>query len=142
MTIQERIDRNLIYETYKKDWREGTVEEFEADFPQFKDYISRINWGELNSRVAILKSLEVNKTYHLYLFSQRYIYSISVNPHYLGCILAARQQRPLEDWHRCSDLPDGDCTEDTFKSILYAILSCELVPFDDGTPAPSSVPES
>ena len=42
----------------------------------------------------------------------------------------------MEDWTRGRDLPDGKCNEDTFKRILFAILACELVRYDDGSKPP------
>jgi hypothetical protein len=46
---------------------------------------------------------------------------------YLGCIASSRRWRAGEDWHRGSDLPDGPLTEETWRSILAAIVSYELV---------------
>ena len=41
----------------------------------------------------------------------------------MGATRSCLYKRPMEDWTRGSDLPDGKCNEDTFKSILFAILS-------------------
>ena len=59
MTIQERLDSDYkIYNRFGKDeWREGTVEELENDYPFLKGYINNINWYEINTRVDILKAL-------------------------------------------------------------------------------------
>ena len=48
----------------------------------------------------------------------------------------------MEDWSRGSDLPDGKCDEDTFKRILFAILACELVKYDDGSKPPVHIAET
>lgn len=46
---------------------------------------------------------------------------------YLGCISQSRKWRAGEDWHRGSDLPDGDLSEKTWYAILGRIVSYELV---------------
>ena len=46
---------------------------------------------------------------------------------YLGCIASSRRWRAGEDWHRGSDLPDGPFTEETWRRVLAAIVSYELV---------------
>ena len=144
MTIQERLDSDYkIYNRFGKDeWREGTVEELEHDYPFLKGYISNINWYEINTRVAILKALNEEKVYHLYMFSEKHRYSISIKPNYMGAIRSCLYKRPMEDWTRGSDLPDGKCDEDTFKRILFAILACELVRYDDGSKPPIHVKET
>ena len=137
MTIQERIDHDLIYSRFKDGtWREGTVEELEADFPFLKGYIRNINWYQNNTRVAILKATDREKQYHLYMFSNEHVYSIWVNEKSIGAGLSCRYREPLEDWTRGRDLPDGPSTEETFKKILFAILACELVSYDDGRKPP------
>ena len=67
------------------------------------------------------------------MFSEKHMYSISIKPNYMGAIRSCLYKRPMEDWTRGSDLPDGKCTEETFKRILCAILACELVRYDDGS---------
>ena len=135
MTIQEMLDGDYkIYNRFGKDeWREGTVEELETDYPFFKDYIRKINWYGANTRVAILKALNEDKEYHLYMFSEKHMYSIVIEPNYMGAILSCLYKRPMEDWTRGRDLPDGKCNEETFKRILFAILACEFVRYDDGS---------
>ena len=144
MTIQERLDSDYkIYNRFGKDeWREGTVEELEHDYPFLKGYISNINWYGTNTRVAILKELNADKVYHLYMFSEKHMYSIVIEPNYMGAILSCLYKNPMEDWTRGSDLPDGKCNEDTFKRILFAILACELVRYDDGSKPPVHVKET
>ncbi len=44
----------------------------------------------------------------------------------MGCTSATRKSRPGEEWNRGSDLPDGSFIEETFFSILGAILFYEL----------------
>ena len=46
---------------------------------------------------------------------------------YLGCIATARKPRAGEDWHRGSDLPDGELYGGTFDKIIEAIAAYELV---------------
>ena len=145
MTIQERLDSDYkIYNRFGKDeWREGTVEELEHDYPFLKGYISNINWYKgVNTRVAILKALNKDKEYHLYMFSNKYMYSIAIQPNYMGATLSCLYKNPMEDWTRGSDLPDGKCNEETFKRILFAILACELVRYDDGSKPPVHVSET
>ena len=60
----------------------------------------------------------------------------------MGAILSCLYKNPMEDWTRGSDLPDGKCTEDTFKRILFAILACELVKYDDVSKPPVNITET
>ncbi|MHA1623147.1 MAG: hypothetical protein ACTSVO_13525 [Candidatus Heimdallarchaeaceae archaeon] len=46
---------------------------------------------------------------------------------YLGCGVTCRKVRPGEEWHRGNDLPDGPFTEETWNTIIYAIVNYELV---------------
>ena len=74
MTIQERLNSDYkIYNRFGKDeWREGTVEELEHDYPFLKGYISNINLYGANTRVVILKELNADKVYHLYKHEYRH----------------------------------------------------------------------
>lgn len=141
MTIQERINHGLIYNTYKNGWREGTVKELINDYPFLEEYINNINWWHDNNRVAILKSINNERYYQLYLFSEKHKYSIRVEPEYIGCISSSLYKLPFEDWNRGYDMPDGKATEETFKDIVFAILHDELVPYDDGRKPPISESE-
>lgn len=143
MTIQERLDSDqIIYDRFGKDeWREGTVDEFEKDYPFLKCYINNINWYSNNVRVAILKSLHTDKVYHLYMFSEKHRYSINVSPTYIGAFYTCLYNLPMEDWHRGNDMPDGKSDEHTFRRILFAILATELVPYDDGSKPPVHIAE-
>lgn len=60
----------------------------------------------------------------------------------MGAILSCLYKNPMEDWTRCSDLLYGKCNEETFKRILFAILACELVSYDDGSKPPVHVSET
>ena len=137
MTIQERIDSGCIYTYLKEGYREATVEEFGKAYPFLEGYIKRVNWWHWdNKKVAILKSTKEENYYHLYMFTDKHVYSIVVKPTYIGCVMSCRYERPMEGWTRGSDFPDGECNEDTFKSILYAILCQELVDYNDGSQPP------
>ena len=46
---------------------------------------------------------------------------------FLGCGVSCRKARPAEDWVRGNDLPDGPFTEETWNTIIYAIVNYELV---------------
>lgn len=46
---------------------------------------------------------------------------------YLGCQGSSRKPRAGEGWTRGNDLPDGPLTEATWRDILAAIVSYELV---------------
>ena len=131
MTIQDRIESDMILSRLKDGWKEGSVEELETDYPFLEGYIHNINWWQNNSRVAILKSTDEEKRYQLYMFSEKHEYSIWISPKSIGAGLSCRYCEPMEDWHRGRDLPDGECNEETFKKILFAILACELVRYDD-----------
>ena len=45
---------------------------------------------------------------------------------YLGCIASTRKSRVGEDWHRGSDLPDGEYSKKTFNKIVHGIVGYEL----------------
>ena len=142
MTIQERIDLGQINSNYKKGWKEGTVDEFITDFPIFKtpfEQICGLFNGDRNSRVAILKSTKEDKHYQLILFTEKREYYITVKDKWIcgGC--SNRYNKPLEDWTRGRDLGDGDCTEDTLNKILFRIIGCELVIYDDDLNAASEI---
>lgn len=140
MTVQERIDSKLVIKRFMTGWKEGTVEELEADYPFMQGYINRINWYENNTRVAIFKKIDENE-YSIYMYSHKYEYRITLNPRYMGASASCRAKEPLEDWTRGQDLPDGEPNEDTLKRILYAILSQELIHFDDGHKPPMKYKE-
>lgn len=138
MTVQERIDCGWVLKCYKDGtWKEGTVEELEADYPFMQGEINRINWYGFNKRVAIFKKKE-EKEYHLRMYSEDYEYIIHITPTYMGGFADCRVHRPLEDWTRGNDFPDGKCNIETFKRILYAILSYEIIPYDDGSNPPQN----
>ena len=66
---------------------------------------------------------------------------------YLSCMAKSRKPRAGEDWHRGSDLADGQFTYETWFRILAEIVSYELVPVAkpkrpvaDGQAFPSSGP--
>lgn len=141
MTIQERIDCGRIIKRFKEDWKEGTVEELVSDYPFFEKWIKRVNWYHSNNRIAILKSLTMDKNYHLYMYSNTREYSISVSPKYMSCGSNNRVRGVLEDWNRGNDFPDGDCCEETFVHILFAILHDELIPYDDSSKPPIAISE-
>lgn len=144
MTIQERIDSGWIIDTYKEGWREGTVDEFITDFPIFKipfEQICCMFNGGRNSRVAILKSTREDKRYKLILFTEKHEYFITVKNNWICGECSNRYFKPLEDWTRGKDLGDGDCTEETLNRILFRIIGCELLEYDDGSKSPGFVPE-
>lgn len=142
MTITERIESGCIADRYIMGWREATVAELESDYPFLKGYVGRLNWkGDDNSKVAILKSTTEFDTYELRLFTEKRTYYITVYPESITVGFNNRYHRPLEDWTRGGDIPDGECNEETFKSILYHILSLELIDYDDGTSKPYQAEE-
>lgn len=135
MTIQERIDHELISKKYTDGtWKEGTMDELINDYPFVAPYLS--NSYIMSCHVAILKSTKEDKHYHLYLFTEKNEYYIVINKNYMGCQYSTRYQRPLENWTRGNDLPDGKCNEHTLNFILLAILGTELIKYDDGTKIP------
>lgn len=56
------------------------------------------------------------------LYTDRHVFAIVARADYLGCVASTTKPRPGEDWTRGSDLPDGDFSRDTFRSILGAIV--------------------
>jgi hypothetical protein len=46
---------------------------------------------------------------------------------YLGCGVSCRKVRAGEEWIRGNDLPDGSFAEETWNTIIYAIVNYELV---------------
>ena len=145
MTIQERIDSGWIIDAYREGWREGTVDEFITDFPIFKTPFEQICClfnGDRNSMVAILKSTKEDKKYKLILFTEKHEYFITVKNNWICGECSNRYFKPLEDWTRGRDLGDGDCTEETLNRILFRIIGCELLKYDDGSKAPGLVYET
>ena len=144
MTTQERIDNGLISDTYKRGWREGTVDEFISDFPIFKKPFAQICCvfnGDRNSRVAILKSTAENKWYHLLMFTEKHEYFIAVKNDWICGGYSNRYYKPLEDWTRGRDLGDGKCTEETLNNILFRIIGCELKVYNDDSKPPKIIEE-
>ncbi len=144
MTIQERIDSGWIIDTYREGWREGTIDEFIKDFPLFKkpfEQICGMFSGDRNSRVAILKSTKEDKKYKLILFTEKHEYFITVKNNWICGECSNRYFKPLEDWTRGRDLGDGDCTKETLNKILFRIIGCELLKYNDGSEAPKKIQE-
>lgn len=144
MTIQERIDSGWIIDTYKRGWREGTIDEFINDFPVFKKAFKQICGifsGDRNSRVAILKSTAESKWYNLILFTEKHLYHITAKNNWICGGYSNRYYEPLEDWTRRRDLGYGDCTEETLNKILFRIIGCELLKYNDGSEAPKEIKE-
>ena len=50
---------------------------------------------------------------------------------YLGCTVTCRKARAGEEYNRGNDLPDGPFTEETWNTIVYAIVNYELVKLSD-----------
>ena len=92
-------------------------------------------WGKLETHI-----LELDPThgandelhYRVQFFTDTNAYTISAverdgERNYLGCVSSCRKPRAGEDWHRGSDLPDGYLCEETWRDILAAIVSYEMV---------------
>lgn len=145
MTIQERIESELINNEYRSGWREGTVDEFISDFPVFKkpfEQICGIFNGDKNPRVAILKSTAKDKWYNLIMFTEKREYYIVVKDNWICGSYSNRYYNPLENWTRGRDLGDGECTEETLNWILFRIIGSELIKYnDDSNPKPNIVGE-
>lgn len=68
-------------------------------------------------------------------YSDSYVYSVSVHSKpdkpieewYLGAYVSTRCHRPTEDWVRGNDLPDGDFTRYTWRSIVSAFAGYQLL---------------
>lgn len=135
MTVQDYLEWGAIYNRFHKtEWKEGTIEEITRDYPFIGNKVSPLNrYSDKNTHVAILKSLLNEKTYHIYLFTEKRSYSIVVTPDYIGASSSLRAWEPLENWHRSHDLVDGKATEETFNNIILAILADELIRYDDGS---------
>jgi len=85
-------------------------------------------------KINILDYRETNLDVQIY--TEKYRYSIHannnyppeiINHSYLGCIYSCRNVIPGECWLRGSDLPNGPCTEKTWKEIIQSIINQELV---------------
>jgi hypothetical protein len=50
---------------------------------------------------------------------------------YLGCVVSCRKARAGEEYNRGNDLPDGPFKEETWNTIIYAIVNYELVKLSD-----------
>ena len=66
------------------------------------------------------------------LWTDRHCYTIYADPRegaatqsYMGCAVMERAVRPGEDYHRGSDLADGECTKATWLAILSSIVATE-----------------
>ena len=59
---------------------------------------------------------------------------------YLGCTVMTRKERPGESWKRGNDLPDGPFNEETWNSIIRAIVRYEIVKLSDFR-KPESLPD-
>lgn len=137
MTIQQRIDSGCIMQRFRKGWREGTVDELTADYPFMNEFVDSIlPWRGKNAKIGILKSIDTDKYYYVYLYTEKARYTIDFRPKYMGCDYTNRTIGILEDWHRGNDFPDGDSNAETFRNILYAILYNELEDIDDGSKTP------
>ena len=134
MTVQERLEDGKIYNRFDKTaWKEGGLDdELAMDYPFMAKYLHALNRYGVNTKIAILKSLKFEKTYHLYLYTREKEYSISVAPNYIGAGYNNRYFDPLEGWRRGGDLADGEATEETFVRVLMSMLATELIKYDDG----------
>lgn len=135
MTIQERIDNELIANRFKNgEWKEGNKEELAEDYEFMAPILQ--NWYIPSHKLAIFKSTKEDKNYLIYLYTEKREYSIIIKPTYIGCQYSNRYYEPLEDWTRGRDLPDGKCTPITMFNIILAILGTELIAYDDGSQVP------
>lgn len=69
------------------------------------------------------------------LYTDRNVYTIVFreadpgDPHtYFGCQVSSRKPLAGENWTRGNDLPDGKFSEETWRKMVGAIASYELVP--------------
>ena len=106
-----------------------TVRLSDVDAIHLKNGRQLVKWLQRFSRFSP-KKIEVatNSESRLIikLFTDRNVYAIGASDTYLGCTASNRTPRPGETWTRGSDLPDGNFLEETFISILGAILFYEL----------------
>lgn len=106
-----------------------TVRLSDVDAIQSKNGKQLIAWLNRFSRFSEKKINVVTNSesrFRIHLYTDRNVYTISATNTYLGCTAATRKSRPGEKWNRGSDLPDGNFLEETFFSILGAILFYEL----------------
>ena len=70
MTIQERIDCGCIMKRFREGWREGTVEELVTDYSFMEEFVENLLfWRTKNAKIGILKAIDKEKYYYLYLYS-------------------------------------------------------------------------
>ena len=74
-------------------------------------------------------NFRTKETYQFFTTINRYTINVvdKNDSSYLGCTMSERMPRAGEDWTRGSDLPDGDCSRETWEKIKNAIIAVELV---------------
>ena len=106
-----------------------TVRLSDVDAIHLKNGRQLVKWLQRFSRFSP-KKIEVDTNsesrFVILIYTDRNVYSIGASDTYLGCIAATRKPRPGEKHTRGNDLPDGNFLEETFISILGAILFYEL----------------
>lgn len=118
---------NVISKYLEEKYERRAVRNFLESFPMFDNLLEHCGV----SRVAIFESKEIENTFLVFLYTEKHEYRIHVTPTYMGCGYSCRYHRPLEDWTRGNDLPDGKCTKETLDRILMAILTNELVSINE-----------
>jgi len=101
------------------------------DIEVFKGFLSRDLIG-----TCVHVDVDEPGNFRVFLYTAKNRYSIvckasfddsgAVIAHfYLGCTSRSRIMRPGEDWFRGNDLPDGECSSDTWYAILAGIVRHE-----------------
>lgn len=104
---KSREDIMIQYGTLS-DCRNGVTASNIRIFTDNNEYRISVNTGTLREGAGLRERMRARKGY-------------------LGCVASSRKPRAGETHHRGNDLPDGPLTEETWHSILAAIVAYELV---------------
>lgn len=134
------ISKKVIEENWQ-DFILVTPKEVVEKYPIIKEFIQNINWWR-NKVVCLRLKDKDNKygelgRYRIVFFSEFHDYSIDIAPPkeeggnpYIGAFCGCRRCKPMETWHRGSDLTDGYDGEKTIMRIVTEIVERELIELD------------
>lgn len=115
------------------------TEEHYRMYERLKAFVKKLGpsyVGTLDSHADVeFRYVSDNPSMWVRFYSDSYVYAISVHSKpdkpieewYLGAYVSTRYHRPTEDWVRGNDLPDGDFTESTWRSIVSAFAGYQLL---------------
>jgi len=99
---------------------------YDLGYPLLHVWLKVISRYGNTDRVMLIFECEDGIRVKFFTESHQYSIFIDSGRGYLGAGVQTRKPRPGETWTRGNDLPDGDYTYTTWKSILLAIIKYEL----------------